>query len=88
MATEFNDYAQILGELWVGLEGDPRLADLFELNNLGFPLAYAHTNGLSTITDKGKVYITQTWERVLEEFFLDDVGYEGIDHFLEAAELE
>lgn len=66
MQTDFLTKCKVLGAIWIEQSENSDFNEFMRFNDLGLPLAYAHTEGMATIEDKGKIYIEQSWERLLD----------------------
>jgi hypothetical protein len=80
--TEFNNKIDILSNLYNSYRDDEDMADFFEYNDLGLPMANLVNEGLVAINEKGKIYIEETWGLFLESLEIEDMGFETLDQVL------
>ena len=80
--TEFNNKIDILSNLYNSYRDDEDMADFFEYNDLGLPMANLVNEGLVAINEKGKIYIDETWGLFLESLEIEDMGFETLDQVL------
>ena len=76
--TSFDSKALILGQLWLNYKGDDDLADFFEYNDLGLPLAFAYAEGIINHTPTLEKYINESFDLLLAGFEVEDTGFEDI----------
>ena len=76
--TSFDSKALILGQLWLNYKGDDDLADFFEYNDLGLPLAFAFAEGIINHTPTLEKYINESFDLLLAGFEVEDTGFEDI----------
>ena len=76
--TSFDSKALILGQLWLNYKGDDELADFFEYNDLGLPLAFAYAEGIINHTPTLEKYINESFDLLLAGFEVEDTGFEDI----------
>lgn len=88
MQTDFNSKIVILGELYANYKGDKNMADFFEFNDIGLPLAYFVSEKLAVITDEGSRFIEETFDLFLEALAIEDEGFEFLDEVLDKASYE
>jgi hypothetical protein len=81
--TDFFIKCQILGDLYENYEED--FKDFIEFNDLGFPLAYLNAQGLALPSSDGMRYVEETWDLLLSELNVEDIGFEDLPHLLESA---
>jgi hypothetical protein len=55
------------------------MEDFIEYNDLGLPMAYFVDEELVTIQEKGKIYITETFDLFLESLGIKDEGFEDLN---------
>jgi hypothetical protein len=85
METDFDNQCTILGALYSNYGQDPEFEDFVTYNDVGLPLAYLRSEGLSIPTDDGVRYIQETWELFLGGLGIEDTGFENIDEVFEAS---
>ena len=76
--TTFESKSLILGQLWLNYKGDDELADFFEYNDLGLPLAFAFAEGIINHTPTLEKYINESFDLLLAGFEVEDTGFEDI----------
>lgn len=76
--TTFESKALILGQLWLNYKGDDDLADFFEYNDLGLPLAFAFAEGIINHTPTLEKYINESFDLLLAGFEIEDTGFKDI----------
>jgi hypothetical protein len=67
---------------------DEEVRDFFEFNDVGLPLAYLNKEGLCTISDKGQIHVLDTWNMLLIELGVQDVGFKTLDELLDHAGID
>ena len=82
LTTTFENKALILGQLWIQFKGDDEMADFFEYNDLGLPLAFAFAEGIVNHTPTLEQYINETFALLLEGLDVEDTGFESIDELM------
>lgn len=81
--TPFDVRCEILGDMWVNHKNEEGLQDFIDYNDIGLPLAFATAEGICTITDKGKRFVNETFELLLETLEItEDAGYESFDDLM------
>ena len=80
--TTFENKSMILGQLWIQFKGDDEMADFFEYNDLGLPLAFAFAEGIVNHTTTLEQYINETWDLFIEGLDVEDTGFESIDDLM------
>lgn len=83
MATNFEDKALILGQLWINYKTEDEWADFIEYNDLGLPLAFAFAEGIVNHTVTLEQYINETWDLFIEGLDVEDTGFESIEDLLD-----
>ncbi len=76
--TDFSNKISILRDLWVQYRDDEYFLDLFEVNDLGFPLAFLAYHQYVVLDDKGIELIDDTWGDFLNHIDVIDTGYEDL----------
>jgi hypothetical protein len=82
--TDFFIKCQILGDLYGNYEED--FKDFIEFNDLGFPLAYLNAQGLALPSSDGMRFVEETWDLLLAELNVEDIGFEDLSHLLTFSE--
>lgn len=80
--TNLESQIRILAELYEFHKLDEDLKDFIEFNDVGLPLAYFANEGLVTLSNDAKEYVTETFELLLGELGLKDTGFQNIDQIL------
>jgi hypothetical protein len=83
MVTDFENQASILAKLYMNYKEDVQFEDFVEYNDVGLPLAYLMSEGLSIPTDDGVRYIQETWELFLGGLNIEDTGFETLEDVFE-----
>jgi hypothetical protein len=78
MMTDFSKQVEILSDFWQSWRDDKRLADFFDFNDIGLPLAWLSSEGLCEINEDGKKYVAESWELFLATFGVDDKGFDNL----------
>lgn len=78
MATTLSNKVGILRDFYVGYKDDPEFEDLFDIHDLGFPLAFSVFHNYAILTDEGEQLINDTWEAFLKYLKVEDTGFEDI----------
>lgn len=84
--TRFDARCEILGELWFSHRDNDEFSEYMEYNDVGLPLAYAASQGLSTPSEQGIIYINESWDLLLEMLGMDDDGFESLDDLIDTEE--
>ena len=66
--TPFDTQCEILSDLWLNYRDEDSVVPLFEYFDMGFPLAYAHNQGIVKLEPVGKSMVEKAWEGMLEAF--------------------
>jgi|LakMenE01Jun11ns_1017448.scaffolds.fasta_scaffold7174858_1 hypothetical protein len=80
--TDFYLKCDILKDFAVRYEEEYK--EFIEFNDIGFPIAYFHSEGLVMAKVDGQRYVEETWELLLAEMDVDDTGFEDLDHLIES----
>lgn len=84
MTTPYNIKYAILSDLWTQYKTDKDMADFFEYNDLGLPLAFMIEQKIVESTPIAQVYIEETFELLVESLGLDpDDEFESIEEMFE-----
>jgi hypothetical protein len=87
MTTPYNIKYAILSDLWTQYKTDKDMADFFEYNDLGLPLAFMIEQKIVESTPVAQVYIEETFELFCESLGLDsDEEYESMEEMFELKE--
>lgn len=88
MVTDFENQAGILAKLYMNYKEEEDFEDFIEYNDVGLPLAYLMSEGLSIPTDDGVRYIQETWELFLGGLGIEDTGFETLEDVFEVTDQE
>jgi hypothetical protein len=90
MTTDFDNKAQILAQVWMECRNDQEFEDFIEYNDLGLPMAYALSEDLITVSERGTAFIDETFALLLTTLGIkEDTGFESLeDIFAESGNLE
>lgn len=84
MTTPYNTKYSILSNLWTDYKDDKDMADFFEYNDLGLPLAFMIEQKIVESTPVAQVYIEETFELLVESLGLDsEEEYESIEEMFD-----
>jgi hypothetical protein len=84
MTTPYNTKYAILSELWTGYSDDKNMADFFQYNDLGLPLAFMLEQKIVESTPIAQVYIEETFELLIEALGLySDDEYGSLEEMFE-----
>ncbi|CAB4164734.1 hypothetical protein UFOVP828_94 [uncultured Caudovirales phage] len=84
MTTPYNTKYAILSNLWTDYKDDKDMADFFEYNDLGLPLAFMIEQKIVESTPVAQVYIEETFELLVESLGLDsEEEYESIEEMFD-----
>ena len=84
MTTPYNTKYAILSELWTGYSDDKDMADFFQYNDLGLPLAFMLEQKIVESTPIAQVYIEETFELLIEALGLySDDEYASLEEMFE-----
>ena len=83
--TEFDAKASILSTLWMDYKTDKGFEDFLEYNDIGLPLAFAHTEGLIDFKNAGSMFVEETFDLLLATLDIEDTGFETLEEVLAAA---
>jgi len=87
--TTFERKVAILAELWTDYSDDKNMADFFEYNDLGLPLAFMLEQKIVESTPVAQVYIEETFELFCELLGLDsDEEYENLNGMFDLQEFD
>lgn len=81
MTTE-DDQVQILAQLYANHKDDKGFKDFIEYNDLGLPLAYLTSEGLTTPSEDGMRYISETFELFIGSLGIADTGFTSLEEML------
>lgn len=81
MATTFLNKVAILNDLWLNHRFDENLIEFVEFNDLGLPFANSVSEG-NQATPEMEMAIEETFDSLLEEFNIQDVGFETLSDLI------
>jgi hypothetical protein len=84
--TDFFTKCHILGEIY--REDMEEFKDFIKVNDIAFPIAYLHVEDLALAQPDGMRYVEETWESLLAELNLKDIGFEDLENLLFSVEEE
>jgi hypothetical protein len=78
--TPFDTQCEILSDLWLNYRGDESADPLFEYFDMGFPMAFAHSQGIAKLEPIAISMIGECWIGVLEAFgHEEDTGFSNLE---------
>jgi hypothetical protein len=83
--TDIESKCRILGKLWMDYRDDSEFVDFIEYNDLGLPMAYLVDSDLLKMTNKGEIFVEETFELFLQSLKIEDAGFTDLEEVLEAA---
>ena len=83
--TDVESKCRILGKLWMDYRDDSEFIDFIEYNDLGLPMAYLVDSDLVKMTNKGEIFVEETFELFLQSLKIEDTGFTDLEEVLEAA---
>jgi hypothetical protein len=83
--TDIESKCRILGKLWMDYRDDSEFVDFIEYNDLGLPMAYLVDSDLVKMTNKGEIFVEETFELFLQSLKIKDTGFTDLEEILEAA---
>jgi len=83
--TDIESKCRILGKLWMDYRDDSEFVDFIEYNDLGLPMAYLVDSDLVKMTNKGEIFVEETFELFLQSLKIEDTGFTDLEEVLEAA---
>jgi hypothetical protein len=84
--TTFDSKALILGQVWMQHKTDDEMADFFEYNDIGVPLAFAYAEGIVNHTPTLEKYVNETFDLLLEALNLEDSGFDDLQDLWDCLE--
>jgi hypothetical protein len=86
LTTTFESKALILGQVWMQHKTDDEMADFFEYNDIGVPLAFAFAEGIVNHTPTLEQYVNESFALLLEALNIEDAGFEDLQDLWDALE--
>ncbi len=83
--TDIESKCRILWKLWMDYRDDSEFIDFIEYNDLGLPMAYLVDSDLVKMTNKGEIFVEETFELFLQSLKIEDTGFTDLEEVLEAA---
>lgn len=80
--TTFEDKTDILADFWITYKSDKGFQDFIAYNDLGFPLAYAISSDIVSVSEKAGTFIEETWDLLLTALEIEDTGFETLDDLM------
>lgn len=80
---EFDTKAEIVSECWMIVRKQEAWAQLLEFGDLGFPLAYAYTNKLISLEEKGAAFVDEVYTVMLASLDIPDEDYADFEAVLD-----
>jgi hypothetical protein len=84
--TPFSNRVSILAEFWLDLRDD--YEELIAYGDLGFPLAYAISEGIVESTPLAEQYINEIWELLLGTLRVEDSGFDTLMDIWDSPKVE
>lgn len=82
--TPFDTQCEILADLWLNYRDEEDVIPLFEYYDMGFPLAFAHNQGIAKLEPIAISMVSDCWTGVLEAFgHTEDTGLADIGELSE-----
>lgn len=81
--TPFDTQCEILSDLWLNYRDEEDVIPLFEYFDMGFPMAFAHNQGLVKLEPVAITMISECWTGVLEAFGNEeDTGFTDLSELV------
>lgn len=81
--TSMKNKALILADFWNRYKRDNQFTDFCQFNDLGLPLSYAISTGMVASTAHAELFITETFELLLEALEIEkDTGFETLEDLI------
>ena len=84
--TTFDNKALILGQVWMQHKTDDEMADFFEYNDIGVPLAFAFAEGIINHTPTLEQYVNESFSLFLEALGIEDTGFDDLQELWDSLE--
>jgi hypothetical protein len=78
LTPTFENKALILGQVWMQHKTDDEMADFFEYNDIGVPLAFAFAEGIVNHTPTLEQYVNESFDLFLEALNIEDAGFDDL----------
>ena len=80
--TDYSKQIEILNDLWTNYSEDERFDYLFDMYDVGFPLAHAIAEKIVKSTPQAQQYIQVTFNALLLTFNVEDTGFKTLDQII------
>jgi hypothetical protein len=80
--TDYSKQIEILNDLWTNYAQDERFEYLFDMFDVGFPLAHAIAEGIVESTPLAQEYIEATFNALLKACDVEDTGFKVLDQII------
>lgn len=81
--TPFEIKCEILSDLWMTYRTDTQFKDFIEYNDIGLPMAFAASEDMVAINERGKLFINEAFDLLLASLDIkEDTGFESLDDLL------
>ncbi len=82
--TPFDTQCEILADLWLNYRTEEEVIPLFEYFDMGFPLAFAHNQGIVKLEPVAIAMLGDCWNGVLQAFgHEEDTGFSDLGEMAE-----
>jgi len=82
-STSFETKCEILSDLWIVYRKDTQFKDFIEYNDIGLPLAFAASEDMIALNERGKLFITEAFDLLLASLDIkEDTGFDSLDDLL------
>lgn len=82
-ATPFEIKCEILSDLWINYRTDTQFNDFMEYNDIGLPMAFAASEDMIAINERGKLFINEAFDLLLASLDIkEDTGFDSLDDLL------
>jgi hypothetical protein len=85
--TGYEIICEILADVWMDYRDDEAFTALMEFADIGFPLAWAISNGVVPNTDQAEDFVRNTWDLLLKTLNVQDTGFESMTDLFDTSEL-
>jgi hypothetical protein len=80
--TDYSKRIEILNDLWTNYSEEEKFEYMFEMYDVGFPLAHILFNGMVESTPLAKECIDTTFDALLKAFYVEDTGFDNLEEIL------
>ena len=85
--TGYEVICELLADVWMEYRDDEAFSDIIEFADIGFPLAWAISNGVVPNTEQAEDFVRSTWEMLLVLLKIEDTGFETLTDLFDTADL-